>query len=107
MSRMTYAEREALGLILTKRDAILAEAMAEEIRQYGGSRARWERAEATPALYACVQRLVHGNDFSAAMALEQFYRDGETNAARGGRVWRRPEVGPWSKSRNLPGHKGR
>lgn len=102
MARLSSKERKSLGLVLTKADQAEAEAIFSEIRRQGGSVERWERAARTPAMYAYVSRLLGMGSPTPADALEQFYRHGEGGTKCGGKVWKRPATGPWSKARNLP-----
>ena len=90
---MTYAEKKSLGLILSAADRLEAHQIAAEIAKHGGSAERWDRADRTPALGAEVHNLVADNascHVTPAQQLEQFYRFGEMDMPRGGRVWKRP-----------------
>ena len=90
---MTYAEKKALGLILSAADKVEANAIAAEIKQHGGSAERWDRADRTPAISAEVHNLVSDSascHVTATEQLEQFYRFGESGLSRGGKVWKRP-----------------
>ena len=88
-----YQRRKALGLILSASDRKEAEAIAAEIKSKGGSEARWNAADRTPAISALVGTLVTGNRHTPANQLEQFYRFGEMERPlpRGGKIWLRPK----------------
>ena len=93
---MTYAQKKALGLILSAADRAEAHAIADEITREGGSRDRWDRADRTPAISAEVHNLVVGGMHGPSChvtpwhQLEQFRRFGEMAMTRGGRLWARP-----------------
>ena len=92
---MTYADRKRLGLILTAADRLEANQIAAEIREHGGSAARWDRADRTPALSAEVHNLISDSasgHVTPAHQLEQFYRYRESGLSRGGKVWTRPST---------------
>lgn len=89
---MNYAQRKALGLILSAADRKEAEEIARVIKARTADTMGdngWERADRTPAIAAMVRTLVHGNQHTPADMLEQFYlyAEGSVSLPRGGRIW--------------------